>query len=554
MRSATRARAGRQSAEGPEILTPLNTNGASPRPEFTDFVDEKRGTVRYLQALREHWVLMLLVVIVGVGAAGAYSLTAEKQYKAEADLLVTPVPTPDNAFLSISAFRESSNDPTRAVVTLARIIKTPQAAAAAQQAENLDLSQGQLLGAVEVTPVSQSNIITITATASGAETAAAIANGFAEGVVQVRTAEFQREVTATIDRLQARVNAIPAANRDSAQAVALEQSIAALETLVGTADPTIQVAALADPPTSPSWPRPILSIGIAFLAALLLGAAVALALELVSPRVNREEELIFEQRLPILTRVPRLRGRDVRNYLSKGGPLPPAAWEAYRTLRINLATANPGGKFPKTILVTSSLPREGKTMTSINLATSMAHAGLSVILVDGDYRRPTLGAILGATPANDIPSFLEEPSALPDLLVPVADVEGLLVLPARAEHALMIDQLDPGRVQRFFAALSDLADVVIIDSAPLTEVSDTLPLADAADAVLIAVRLGHTRRDRLLELRRLLSQHGVVPTGFVVTSRRRRQVYGAYYHRGAVRPRVTMPAEPSQREPEQRTA
>jgi Mrp family chromosome partitioning ATPase/capsular polysaccharide biosynthesis protein len=496
---------------------------------------------------------MLVVVIVGVGVAAAYSLAAEKQYEAEADLLVTPVAVPDNAFLTIQAFRESSDDPTRTVVTLARIIKTPQAAVAAREAENLDLTQGQLLGAVEVTPVSQSNLITIKATASDPELAAKIANGFAEGIVDVRTKQFQAEVDATISRLEQRVDAIPATDQDSAQAVALQQSIAALETLVGTSDPTIQIAAPAEPPSSPSWPRPVLSVVVAFLAALLLGAAIALTLELVSPRINREEELLFEQRLPILARVPRLGRRAVRDYLARRKPLPPEAWESYRTLRMNLATASPGGRPPKTILVTSSLPREGKTMTSVNLASSIARSGQSVILVDGDYRRPMLGAILGISSRNPIPSFLEEPSALPSLLVPVADVEGLALLPARPEHSLMIDQLDSARARRFFDTLSELADVVIIDSAPITEVADTLPLADAADAVVIAVRLGHTRRDRLLELRRMLGQHGVVPTGFVVTSRRARAVYGSYYP-------VTEPARKpapevrSRREARQRTA
>ena len=95
--------------------------------------------------------------------------------------------------------------------------------------------------------------------------------------------------------------------------------------------------------------------------------------------------------------------------------------------------------------------------------------------------------------------------------------------------------------------------LLLIDSAPITEVADTLPLADAADAVVIAIRLGHTRRDRLLGLRRMLGQHGVVPTGFVVTSRRARPVYGSYY---PVTEQVREPAPPvrSKRRARQRTA
>jgi succinoglycan biosynthesis transport protein ExoP len=510
------------------ILPALNTNRPSLRPEFSGG-DDQRGVIRYLQALRAHWLLIVVLVGVGVGVAAAYSLSAAKRYEAEASLLVTPVRAPENAYLGISAFRESSEDPTRTVVTLARIINTAQAAQAARLAENLDLTVGELLGAVAVVPVSQSNLITIKSTASDPNTAAAIANGFAKGIVDVRTRQFQGEVRATIARLQDQVNAIPAALRESAQSVALQQNIAALRTLLGTQDPTLQIATPATPPASPSWPRPALSIVVAFLATLLLGTAVALVLELVSPRVNREEELIFEQRLPILARVPRLRKQVVRDYLATRKPLPQTAWEAYRTLRMNLAAARPGDQAPKTILVTSAQPRDGKTLTAVNLATSFARSGMKVILVDGDYRRPMLGAILGVSATSDSPSFLEDPSRLPSLLVPIPEVEGLSLLPASPANALLVDRIDPARVRRFYDALSAAADVVIVDSAPPTEVADTLPLADEADAVVIAVRLGHTRRDRLVELRWALAQHGVAPAGFVMTTRRATDVRASYY-------------------------
>ena len=510
------------------ILPALTTNGASHRPDFSGG-DDQLGAVRYLRALREHWLLIVALVAIGITVAAGYSLSATKRYEAEASLLVTPVSPPDNANLSISAFRESSQDPTRTVVTLARIIDTATAAEAARAAEHLDLTVGQLLGAVQVIPVSQSNLITIKATATNATVAAAIANGFAEGVVSVRTRQFQSEVKATVKRLQRQVNAIPAALRGSAQSVALEQNIASLRTLLGTKDPTLQIATPATLPGSPSWPRPVLSVAVAFLATLLLGTAMALILEFVNPRVNREEELIFDQRLPILARVPRLRRHVVREYLANQKPLPPVAWEAYRTLRMNLAAARPGAEAPKTILITSAQPRDGKTMTAVNLATSLARSGLKVILVDGDYRRPMLGAILGVFPYSESPSFLADPSHLPSLLVPIPEVEGLFLLPASPANARLVDRIDSARVRRFFDALSKMADMVIVDSAPPTEVADTLPLADEADAVVITVRLGQTRRDRLNELRWALGQHGVAPAGFVMTARRAKDVRASYY-------------------------
>ena len=81
------------------------------------------------------------------------------------------------------------------------------------------------------------------------------------------------------------------------------------------------------------------------------------------------------------------------------------------------------------------------------------------------------------------------------------------------------------------SGLGDYADVIVVDSPPLTEVADALPLADVVDTVLVAVRLGRSRRDKLDELRRALAQRGVSPAGFVVTTRRRakRKTYGYSY-------------------------
>jgi capsular exopolysaccharide synthesis family protein len=205
--------------------------------------------------------------------------------------------------------------------------------------------------------------------------------------------------------------------------------------------------------------------------------------------------------------------------------------EAYRTLRASLMTAGPDGRLPSSVLITSASPGEAKTMTAVNVAATLAAAGERVVLVDGDLRRPMVATLFGVA---------SQPRGFADLLTGRKTVEQALVsapghgdqlrlLLASQEHAHLVDLLHPERVERVLADLRSVADVVVIDSPPVTEVADALTLADQVDTVLIAVRLGRTRRDRLNELRRMLSQRGLAPAGVVVTLKKRSRGHGYYY-------------------------
>ena len=493
------------------------------------FGGEREGAVRYVDALKEHWLLITALVVLAVGAAAAYAFAAEDVYEAHTDVLVTPVAADDPTFIGFSLLREGDAQ-ARPVLTAARLVETPQVADAVAERLHFD-SREDALDAVQVTPVSQANILTITAESSNPARAAQIANAFADETIAQRSSVFQGELQATIRRLREELQPLPAAQRDSAEAVAIQQRLGGLTALLGNRDPTLQVVSEAVAPADPVWPRPVLSIAVALLASLLLGIGIALALELLNPRVNREDELLLEQRLPILARVPRMPRRVVRGYLAGREPLPGNVREAYRTVRANLQSAGRDERFPQVVLTTSAVPGEGKTMTSVNLAITLSLAGYRVILVDGDLRRPMVATVFGvAAPPHGFADVLLGRVPLEEALVEApGHGEQLRLLLASPEHAHLIDLLEPDRVERVLTDLRLAADVVIVDSPPLTEVADALNLADDADALLVAVRLGHTRRDRLNELRRMLAQRGVAPTGFVVTTRRQRRGGGYYY-------------------------
>ncbi len=503
--------------------------GASSSDFTPAFGEQRGGLANYAQALREHWLLIVTLVVLSVGAAALYSFTAQKRWVADSSLIVTPLAGSDTVFLGTSALREAGGQ-SNSVLTAASLIGTPEVAERASELLGGDVSGSALRGMIEVEPQSQSSIVAIKATADSATRAAEISNAFADAIVAERAELLGEDIDAQINRLEDRLLEIGDDPDMATEARAIQQRLSTLRPLIGAEDPTLRIASRAVPPETAVWPRPKLSMAVALLAALLLGSGIALALELISPRVNREEELLLEQRLPILARIPRLSGRAIWRYLIGKEPLPAGAWEAYRTLRASLATAGPDGGYPRTVLVTSSIPGEGKTMTSVNLAITLAHTGVRVVLVDADLRRPMVATVFGKPAgsrglatllANDV-----DPQKV--LVSAPGQPKELQLLLASAQHAQMVDMLRRDRVERVLERLTHIADIVIIDSPPIGEVADALTLADAVDTVIVAIRLGHSRRDKLNELRRMLAQRGVTPAGFVVTSRRRSRSRGYY--------------------------
>ncbi|MDP9286440.1 MAG: hypothetical protein M3P41_16005 [Actinomycetota bacterium] len=501
--------------------------------------------MRYLGAsLREHWALILTALVLGPGTAAAVSISASKRYEAGTDILVTPISSADDSFLGTNLVRESG-DPSRSVLTVARQVKTPEVADRVRAELDLGLSRQQLLQFIDVRPVSQANVVTIVASQPTPTRAAKLANAFADAFIAQRTAEFQGEMRQTLDRLKRRLAAIPPDQRGP-ETSALEERLGALSPFVGGSDPTVQISTRAVPPSVAVSPRPVLSVMIAVLASLFLGVGAALAMELFGPRVTREEELLLGQRLPILGRVPRIRRKRLLDYIAGRRSPPRGVWGAYRNLRWSIAGAAGDNGFPRTILVTSATPNEGKTTTVANLAVTLASAGVSVVAVDGDMYRPMLASVFGVAASRasgfaDV--FLADESA-PEVHLVNAPGHGgpLRLLLGAPEKADLAAGIEPQRVKRALERLKREADIIIIDSPVLTEVPDGVVLASAVDAVLVAVWLGRTRRDRLIELRRTLAQHRISPVGFVVTSLKRSRTKGYY------------PGSPPRRESHERSA
>ena len=195
------------------------------------------------------------------------------------------------------------------------------------------------------------------------------------------------------------------------------------------------------------------------------------------------------------------------------------ARRATATLRSTLEASHRDEGGSRVILVTGASPSEGKSTTAVNLASSLAVSGKRVILIEADLRRPALAKALGVGSSER--RGRQRPAG-PELPRGVSDhpqrLRGQPRVPAREHAGVRLDRralLDPA-ARKLIEDARALADYVIIDSPPLNEVVDAMPLARLADDVLIVVRLGKTRLQRISELGELLAENGVRPVGFAV--------------------------------------
>src|SRR4051794_1696372 len=508
-------------------LDPAGSNGAWLKPAV-----EETSLQRYVRTLRERKWLILAAVLVTTLAAVVYVATADKVYEAESDILVTPVPGDDPVLTGLGLIHDSS-DPTRDVATASRLVVTTDVARRVKDDLNDSRSPSELIDAVDVAPVAESNIVAITADGSSPSSAQKLANSFAESSIPHRTVKFHQQLDERIKNLKERISSSPESAGSPSDPESLASQLARLQALRAGNDPTMRVETLADAPTSPVSPRPKLSIAAGIIAGLVLGIGGAFALQLIDPRLRREEQLRALYGLPILARIPKDTKAHSHHALAPE-QLSPGTIEAYRTLRATLAASRGRQAGATSILVTSSSPSEGKTTTAINLASSLALAGNRVVLIEADLRRPAVRDALGVEqPENGTGSVLLEAVDLEDALVTTkaygSYLQLLLADDSGAATGWMADRLFLPAASQLIEDAKEIADYVIIDSPPLSEVIDALQLAQRADEVLVVVRLGKSHLAKLGNLSELLARHGVQPVGFAVVGAQSPGGGGYYY-------------------------
>jgi capsular exopolysaccharide synthesis family protein len=276
--------------------------------------------------------------------------------------------------------------------------------------------------------------------------------------------------------------------------------------------PEVRVVSAAPVPIRPSSPRPEILLPVAFLFATVLGVMLAFALDQWDTGFRSADQAEEATGLPVLAHVPRVR-RVARNGLSLRENPASAFAEAVRALYTRLLLLK--GAEPQVLLIISAQAEEGKTTLSIALARQQALSGRRTIVIDADFRRSSLARTVGVQPAPGLSEVMSGSCSLSDAIQ--QDPQSPASFLAAGRQWVDGTLLGSGRVHDIIQELRASFSFIVIDSAPVSVVSDTLLLARHADAIVMTVRWEWTPQGLIRSTLNHLYRAGARPAGLVLS-------------------------------------
>lgn len=279
-----------------------------------------------------------------------------------------------------------------------------------------------------------------------------------------------------------------------------------------------RIISRATEPPSPYYPRKNFIIVSAVLISLVLGIGLAVLLEFFDTGFRSIYQLEAYTGLPTLGIVPLLPDTKARHKKAHevAADQPGSAFgEAIRTLRTSLMLANVDHP-PKTVMITSAVPGEGKTSTALALAAMASRSGQKCIVIDCDIRHPSIHTNLGCANERGLSDFLAGRANLSDVI----DVEaryGVRYMTAGGYVPNPPDLLGSPKMRELLRKLSDVFDLIILDAPPLLAVSDALVLARHVDRTAFVVRWVKTARQNVMMAIKQAVEAGASVAGLILT-------------------------------------
>ncbi len=504
----------------------------------------------YLRVLRNWaWVLIASVLLAG-GAAYLVSSALPKTYESTATLIVgqsLQSTNPDiNQLLASQRLSQTYASLATTTSMLAQVVDTV----------GLNEPADVLRKNVAVTAATDSTLITITATDGDAQRAATIANTLAGDLIAASPAisgrdasvqsfidsdlkATQQQITDSQAQLQ-RLLSLPNPSTEEqnqiqtlqGQLVSLRQTYTTL--LASSSDSGANLLTIVDPAIpadQPAGPRVLLNTILAAFVGLLLAIGIAFLLDYLDDTVKSGADVEALVGVPTLGAIIRMKGGGDRSEIYHLAallyPRSPAA-EAYRTLRTNVEFAAVDAPV-RTILVTSSIPGEGKTTTAANLAVVFAQAGRRTLLIDADLRKPGVHKMFNLQNTEGLTSLLRSDAVDAVGIAQATEQENLAVITTGPLPPNPAELLGSQRMKVILERLAAAVDLVIIDSPPLRAVTDAAILASITDGTIFVIDAGRTRRGAAVSGRDALAKVGARVLG-VTLNRLSEKASGDYYY------------------------
>jgi capsular exopolysaccharide synthesis family protein len=540
--------------------------------------------VQYLRAIRRRWLAVVAAVAVALGIA--WVVTAQPvvrtptstSYSATTVLIQVGTNTAQAAALSNLA----------TAAALATLGEVPTLVA---QRLHYSGNPQDLAADVTATGDDQTGLLTIAAEAPTAGRAAALSNAFADELIaylqaqQDQMAKAERKVLKEeLDRSQKaldRITSLIGQSTGTAQALLISEQNAAVAAAQQTAAQYQQTFAKAglsglqivqpgvaqpvsESPASSTFSGPrsrtarlILAVAVGFL----IGIALALVLERLDNRIRSREEAERYTGVPVLAEIPLFRkarrrqvvvspGSPSGRHRGRGSSKRHLSADAFQLLRMGVvASATAGGngsseqqRGPSTVvLVTSPSGGEGKSTVAAHLAAAFSETGQRVLVLSCDFRRPSIHRLLGVHNDPGLSNALL--SANGDRIlrlqhIRATQMERVKVVPSGAAAENPAELLNSRSMHRLLAEARELADVVIVDTAAILTGSESAPIFQDADAVLVVVRAGSTRPETAQWTVELLKRLHAPVAGLVLNGTREVTLRSGPVAPGQVRPAV----------------
>ncbi|MCQ9206068.1 MAG: polysaccharide biosynthesis tyrosine autokinase [Omnitrophica bacterium] len=293
----------------------------------------------------------------------------------------------------------------------------------------------------------------------------------------------------------------------------------------------IQIVNEAQPPSKPIKPVPEKDIPQAIVLALFLGVGLCYLLEYLDSTLKTADDIEFYVKVPFLGYIPAA-AKDIKEEKEKGLMSTKKAYsqvaEAFRNTRVSLLFASPEDKPIKTLVITSSIPQEGKSFCTSNLGITFAVAKESTVIVDLDLRRGRLAEVFDVKGKEGLSSVLAGMCSWEEVLVKTK-ISNLFFLPAGTLAPNPTELINSEKLKTILKQLRDRFQRVVIDSPPILSVSDSLILGSQCDGIVFVIKAAATPLKCILEAKKIMEKK-IKIIGTILNSVDVRKESYYYYH------------------------